>query len=72
MHVINLHIECAYRPGVRFTETTDFLFYKRRKFADENLLAVFRTPDEVRGQLVGDMFGVLRIYTQQYNKCSIL
>jgi hypothetical protein len=70
MHVIFLHVECASRPGIGFTETTDFLFHKRGKLANENLFPIIWTPDEVIGQFVGDVFGVLCIHTRQYNMCS--
>ena len=70
MDMICLRIERPYRPGIGFTDTADFLFDKRRKFANENLFAVFGTPDKVIGQFIGDVFGVLCIHTHQYSICS--
>ena len=49
MHMIFLHIERASRPGVGFTATADFLFDKGSKPANQNLFAVFGTPDKVTG-----------------------
>jgi hypothetical protein len=63
--MILLDVERPYRPGVGFTDATDFLFEKRSKPANENLLPIFRAPDKMVSQLVGDMFGVLYIHTQQ-------
>jgi hypothetical protein len=31
---------------------------------------IFGTPDKMVSQLVGDVFGVLRIHTRQYDMCS--
>jgi hypothetical protein len=70
MDVIFLHVESAYRPGVRFANTTDFLFDKHRKLANKNLFPIFGAPDKVIGQFIGDVFGVLYTHTQQYNLCS--
>jgi hypothetical protein len=61
--MIFLHVECAYRPGVRFADSTDFLFDKCRKLAHQNLFPVLRTPDKVIGQLIRDVFGVLCLHT---------
>ena len=72
MHMIGLHVKGTYRPGVRFTDTTNFLFDQRSQLANENLFAVFRTSDKIVSQLVGDVFGVLCIHTQHDNKCSSL
>jgi hypothetical protein len=47
MYVIYLHVERTYRPGVGFTDATDFLFDKRGELANQNLLPIFRTPDKV-------------------------
>ena len=69
--MIFLNSERTYRPGVGFTDATDFLFEKRSKPANENLLPIFRAPDKMVSQLVGDMFGVLRIHTLHYNKRSL-
>jgi hypothetical protein len=49
MHMIWLNIECAYRPGVGFTDTADFLFEKCSEFPNQNLLPVLGTPDKVIG-----------------------
>ena len=65
-----MHVKGTYRPGVRFTDTTNFLFDQRSQLANENLFAVFRTPDKMVSQLVGDVFGVLFIHTRQCNMCS--
>jgi hypothetical protein len=47
MHMIFLPTSRAYDPDVGFTDATDFLFHKRGKLANENLLAVFGTSDKV-------------------------
>jgi hypothetical protein len=70
MHVIFLHIERPYRPGVRFADTTEFLLHKGREFPNQNLFAVCGSPDKVIGSLVGDMCGVLCIHTRRYTLCS--
>jgi hypothetical protein len=70
MDMIFLNIKSASRPGMRFADATDFLFDKRSKLANQKLLPLFRTPDQVIGQFVGDMFGVLCIHTRQCNICS--
>jgi hypothetical protein len=70
MDMIFLYGKCAYRPGVGFTDATDFVFYKRSELANQNLLTVLGTPDKVIGSLVSNVFGVLRIHTQHYNICS--
>ena len=72
MHMIFLHIEHAYRPGIGFADSANFLFHKSSKLADQNLLTIFRAQDKVIGQFVGDVFGVLCIHTHQYNKRSNL
>lgn len=71
MDVISLHVERTSRPGVGSTDTTDVLFEKRSELTNQNLLPIFRTPDKVRSSCVGDMFGMLRIHTLHYNKCSL-
>jgi hypothetical protein len=43
--MIFLDTERAYRPGMGFADTTDFLFDKRGQLANENLLPLFRAPD---------------------------
>ena len=58
------------QPGVGFTDTADFLFHKSSKLAHENLFPVLGTPDQVIGQLIRNLFGVLCIHTQQYTMCS--
>ena len=70
MHMIGLHAESANAPSVVFTDVTDFLFEKRNQLANENFLPIFEIPDKVMGQLGGDVFGVLRIHTPHYHKCS--
>jgi len=70
MHMIFLHVKRTYRPGVRFAETTDFLFDKQSKLANQNLFPLLGAPDKVIGQFIRDVFGVLCIHTQQYNICS--
>ena len=72
MHMIGLDIERPYRPGVGFTDAANCLFHTRSKLANQNLLAVFGTPDKVISQLIGDVFGVLCIHTQHYHRCSSL
>jgi hypothetical protein len=64
MDMIFLHIERAYRPGIGFTDATDFLFEKRSTFLHQNLLAILATPDKMVRKLVGDVFGVLCIHTR--------
>ena len=63
MHMICLHIESAYRPGIGLADAADFLFDKCSKFTHQNLFPIFRTPDKVIGQFIGDVFGVLCIHT---------
>ena len=70
MDMIVLNIESAYRPGVGEADAANFLFDKRSKLADQNLLTIFETPDKVIGQCVGDVFGLLRFHPCQYNRCS--
>ena len=70
MHMIGLDIERPYRPGVGFTDAANFLFHKRSKLANQNLLAVFGTSDKVISQFIGDVFGVLCIHTCHCNICS--
>ena len=72
MHMIGLDIERPYRPGVGFADAANCLFHKRSKLANQNLLAVFGTSDKVISQFIGDVFGVLYIHTQHYNRCSSL
>ena len=72
MHMICLHIESADRPGSGFADAADFLFDKCSKFTYQNLFPIFRTPDKVIGQFIGDVFGVLCIHTQHDDKCSSL
>jgi hypothetical protein len=69
--VIRLSIECAYRPGIRFTDATAFLFDTRRQFPNQNLFSLLGTPDKVIGQFIRDVFGVLPIHTQHYYECSL-
>ena len=68
--MIFLYSKRTYRPGVRFAETTDFLFDKQSKLANQNLFPILGAPDKVIGQFIRDVFGVLRIHTQRYNMCS--
>lgn len=70
MHMIGLHIERADDPGVCFADAADSLFNECSKLAYQNLFAVFRIPDKMMGELVGDIFGVLPIHTRQHNRCS--
>jgi hypothetical protein len=70
MHMIFLHIERIYRPGVRFANVTDFLFAKRCNPTCEDTFSIVRTPHKVVCQLVGEVFGLLCIHTCQYNMCS--
>ena len=54
------------------THAANFPFDKRCQLPNQNLFTVFGTPDKMVSQLVGDMFGVLRIHTRHYDKCSSL
>jgi hypothetical protein len=47
MDMILLHMKSAYGPGHGFTDTTNFLFDKCRKLANQNLFALFGTPDKM-------------------------
>jgi hypothetical protein len=40
MHMICLHIESAYRPGIGFADAADFLFDKWSKFTHQNLFPI--------------------------------
>jgi hypothetical protein len=53
-----------------YPRKTNLLFKKRGDLAHENLLAIIWAPDKVVGQLVGNVFGMLRIHIRQYNMCS--
>jgi hypothetical protein len=68
--MVFLHVERAYRPGVRFADTTDFLFDKRGKLAYQKLFPLVGTPDNMVSKLVGDVFGMLCIHTRQFYICS--
>ena len=68
--MIFLHMKRTYRPGVRFAETTDFLFDKQSKLANQNLFPILGAPDKVIGQFIRDVFGVLRIHIHHYNICT--
>jgi hypothetical protein len=46
------------------------LFEKRGNPANQNLFAVFGTPDKVVSELIPNMFGVLRIHTSYYTMRS--
>ncbi len=70
MHMIGLHVERAYRPGIGFTNAADFPVKKRCQFPNENLLPIFRTPDKMVAELVRDMLGMLCIHAYHCNKCS--
>jgi hypothetical protein len=70
MDMIFLHIERTYRPGVGFTETTNFLFDECSQLAHQNLFPLLGTPDKVVSQLIRDMLGLLRIHACHYNRCS--
>ena len=43
---------------------------ERGDLTNQNLLAIFGTPDKTLSQLVGDVFAVLRIHTQRCNMYS--
>lgn len=43
-----LYSKRTYRPGVRFAETTDFLFDKQSKLANQNLFPILGVPDKVK------------------------
>ena len=68
--MIFLYMKRTYRPGVRFAQTTDFLFDKQGKLANQNLFPIRGAPDKVIGQFIRDVVGVLCIHTQQYDMCS--
>ena len=68
--MVRLDVQSANGPALFSTDTTNLLFKKRGELADQNLFAVVGTPDKVIGQLVGNMFGMLRIHTPHYNMCS--
>ena len=70
MHMVGLDVHCSNEPGILSTDATNLLFKKRGNLADQNLFAVFGAPDKVIGQLIRDVFGVLRIHTPNYNMCS--
>jgi hypothetical protein len=70
MHMVRLDIHCSNGPSILSTDATNLLFKNRGDLANENLFALGGTADKMVSQLVGDMFGVLRIHTRQYNMCS--
>ena len=72
MHVIGLDVHRSSGPGVIRTDATNLLFDEHGDLAHKNLLAVFGTSDKVISQFIGDVFGVLYIHTQHYNRCSSL
>lgn len=49
MNVIFLHIQSAKYPPVRFTQATNFLFYKCSNLPGLDPLTVLGTPDKVAG-----------------------
>ncbi len=63
MHMIGLDVHRSNGPGMVSTDAANLLFDERSDLANENLFAVFWAPDIVVAELVGDMFGVLRIHT---------
>jgi hypothetical protein len=63
-HVVGLDVHRSNGPDILDTDATNLLCKKRGNLADQNLFAVFGTPDKMVGQLLRDMFGVLRIHTQ--------
>jgi len=65
MHVIGLDVHRSSGPGVIRTDATNLLFDERGDLAHKNLLAVFGAPDKMVAELIRNMFGVLRIHTQQ-------
>ncbi|GCE06014.1 hypothetical protein KDAU_33430 [Dictyobacter aurantiacus] len=70
MHMVRLDMPCPNGPALLSTDPTDFLFEKRGNRANKTLFAVCGAPDKVVRQRVGDVFGVLRIHTHQYTRCS--
>ena len=72
MHMVFLHVESAYRPGVGFTNPAKLLFDKRGDLPGQNTFAVLGTPDKLIGAYVVDVFGVLCLHLRQYNRCSNL
>ncbi len=69
--MICLHVESPYRPSGGFADAAYFLFEKQGKLPGQDAFTIVRTPDEVRGQLIRDVFGVLCFHTRQCNTCSI-
>ena len=65
MHVIGLDVHRSSGPGVIRTDATNLLFDERGDLAHKNLLAVCGAPDKMVAELIRNMFGVLRIHTQQ-------
>lgn len=63
--MVRLDIHCSNGPGILSTDATKLLFKNRGDLANEHLFALVGTPDKKVSQLVGDMFGVLRIQTRQ-------
>ncbi len=70
MDMVWLDVYRANRPVPYFTDPTDFLLNERCQLAHQNLLLVRGAPDKVIGQLIGDVFGVLRIHTPDCTRCS--
>ena len=70
MDMVWLDVYRANRPVPCFADPTDFLLNERCQLAHQNLLPVLGAPDKVIGQLIGDVFGVLRIHTTDCNRCS--
>ena len=66
MHVIGLDVHRSSGPGVIRTDASNRLFDERGDLAHKNLLAVFGTPDKMVAELIRNLFGVLRIHTQQF------
>lgn len=47
--MVRLDVHCSDGPALFRADATDFLFKKRRQFPNQNLFAVFGTPDKVIG-----------------------
>lgn len=70
MHMVRLDVHCSNGPGILSIGATNLSFKKCGNLANQNLFAVFWTPDEMVSQLLRDVFGVLCIPTPYYNMCS--
>jgi hypothetical protein len=70
MYMVRLDVQRSDDPALLRADAADFLFKKRRQFPNQNLFALFGTPDKMVSELIRDMFGMLCIHTPNYNMCS--